>query len=91
MGISAEIVLVVGNGSLNDLLSLLPALHVTGHGLLALQSFIDREEMAHLIEKMTGQLGDILGGVRFPESGASRWLVQPPKPGEVVSNTGSIS
>ena len=41
--------------------------------------------------KQWGQLGEILGGVRFPESGASRWLVQPPKPGEVVSNTGSIS
>ena len=39
--------------------------------------------------KQWGQLGEILGGVRFPESGASRWLVQPPKPGEVVSNTGS--
>ena len=39
--------------------------------------------------KQWGQLGEILGGVRFPESGANRWLVQPPKPGGVVSNTGS--
>ena len=33
-----------------------------------------------------GQLGEILGGVRFPESGASRWLVQPPTIRGVVSN-----
>ena len=36
--------------------------------------------------KQWGQLGEILGGVRFPESGASRWLVQPPMIREVVSN-----
>ena len=39
--------------------------------------------------KQWGQLGEILGGVRFPERGASRGPVQPPKPGGVVSNTGS--
>ena len=33
-----------------------------------------------------GQLGEILGGVRFPEGGASRWLVQPPMIRGVVSN-----
>ena len=86
MGISAEIVLVVGNGSLNDLLSLLPALHVTGHGLLALQSFIDREEMAHLIEKMTGQLGDILisivGGVG-KGNGDDFFVILPPSSMEI--------
>ena len=36
-----------------------------------------------------GQLGEILGGVRFPERGASRGPVLPPKPGGVVSNAGS--
>ena len=36
--------------------------------------------------KQWGQLGEILGGVRFPEGGASRWLVQPPMIREVVSN-----
>ena len=36
--------------------------------------------------KQWGQLGEILGGVRFPEGGASRWLVQPPMIRGVVSN-----
>ena len=36
--------------------------------------------------KQWGHLGEILGGVRFPESGASRWFVQPPMAWEVVSN-----
>ena len=36
--------------------------------------------------KQWGQLGEILGGVRFPESGANRWFVQPPTAWEVVSN-----
>ena len=39
--------------------------------------------------KQWGQLGENLGGVRFPERGASRGSVCPPKPGEVVSNTGN--
>ena len=38
--------------------------------------------------KQWGQLGEILGGVRRPERGASRGSVLPPMPGEVVSNTG---
>ena len=36
--------------------------------------------------KQWGQLGAILGGVRFPESVAKRRLVQPPVAREVVSN-----
>jgi len=36
--------------------------------------------------KQWGQLGEILGGVRFPERGASRGSVLPPTAREVVSN-----
>ena len=38
--------------------------------------------------KQWGQLGEILGGVKFPERSANCGPVLPPKPGGVVSNTG---
>ena len=40
--------------------------------------------------KQWGQLGEILGGVKFPERSANCGPVLPPMPGEVVSNTGSM-
>ena len=55
------------DGVSDDLDGALPALDVPGHGLLALQSLVDGEEVGHLVEDVVGQFGDVLvvfiGGV----------------------------
>ena len=40
--------------------------------------------------KQWGQLGEILGGVKFPVRSANCGPVLPPMPGGVVSNTGNM-
>ena len=60
---SAKFVLVVGDGLPDDGDGILPALHVSGHGLLALQRLVDGEEVGHFVKDVVGQLGDVMIGV----------------------------
>ena len=40
-----------------------PVVHILGHGLLALQGLVDREEVLHLVKEVGGQIHQVVVGV----------------------------